>query len=146
MSLTHACDDRILRLETGHRACAHEAQAIHHDGALSIVRSPVKHGRITHYAVLEGRPIAYCAGNDELHASGRRFVIDATFVRPEHRRRGIATTLYRAIIDTGTTLVSDWDLSEGAHRLWASLMRKEPMRDIIHFQDGYVARRRTRDQ
>jgi len=140
----HSHDGRKLRLETGHRACASHAQEVHREGALSIVRGPAMHGRITHYAVLEGIPVAYCAGSDERHPSGRRFVIDATFVHPAHRRKGIAKAMYRAIIDTGTTLVSDWDLSEGAHHLWASLMRDEPMRDVIHFQDGYVARRRSK--
>ena len=99
-------------------------------------------GRAAYYAVKDGEPVAYCVGYVAKRPNHERFMISSTFVHPDWRRKGIGQGIYLAIINQGITLVSDWDLSPGGEALWASLMRNEPRRDIIHFKDGYVAKRR----
>ena len=111
---------------------------------LSVIRQTRPFKSIVHYAVIGDTPLAYCAGREIRRPSGLRFVITSTFVHPAYRRQGVASAIYTAIIDQGITLVSDWDLSDGAKALWAHLMREEPMGDVIYFQDGYVAKRRGR--
>lgn len=138
-------DERLFNLENNYRRYEGEEEAIHSGETFSIVRHYRPFGQVAHYALIDGEPVAYCVGHDVVRPSGRRFVVTSTFVHPDHRKKGIGSTIYRAIINDGITLVSDWDLSEGAKALWASLLQNEPRRDVIHFKDGYVAKRRDKE-
>ncbi len=109
---------------------------------LTVERQARDFGQAAYYGVKNGEPVAYCVGHDVHRPCGRRFVITSTFVHPEHQRQGIARAVYLAIIDSGTTLVSDWDLSPGAIALWRSLMASQPRGTVLHFKEGFVARRR----
>ncbi len=100
-------------------------------------------GRGAFYALKNGRPIAYCVGNLQRREGRRsRFIITSTFVDPQFQRQGVGFALYRAILSTNITLVSDWDQSEGAIALWERLLREEPMGNVVRFKNGYFARKR----
>lgn len=137
-------DERLFNLANNYERHKAGNEKVRERSGVTIIRQTRPFGSCVYYAVIEGTPVAYCAGHDISRPSGRRFVITSTFVHPDHRRKGIGRTIYTAIIDQGITLVSDWDLSDGAKALWAHLMREEPMGDVIYFQDGYVAKRRRR--
>ena len=99
-------------------------------------------GRGAFYALKGGKPIAYCVGNLQRREGRRsRFIITSTFVDPQYQKQGVGFALYRAILSTNITLVSDWDQSEGAIALWERLMREEPMGTVVRFKDGYFARK-----
>lgn len=144
MSIEHNLDERLFNLSTNYKRHKAGNEKVCERGGITIVRQTRPFGPCAYYAVADETPIAYCVGHDISRPSGRRFVITSTFVHPEYRRKGIGRTIYTAIIDQGITLVSDWDLSDGARALWAHLMREEPMGDIIYFKEGYVAKRRGR--
>lgn len=138
----HHLEERLFNLENNYQRYDGNEEEIYSGPECIVVRHYRRFGQVAHYAVIGGIPIAYCVGHDVVKPSGRRFIVTSTFVHPDHRGKGIGSTVYRAIIDDGIILVSDWDLSDGAKALWASLMRDEPRRDVIHFKDGYVAKRR----
>lgn len=116
---------------------------MHTEGDLVIERHDRGFGRQVHYAVRDGIPVGFVAGQSDARPGRRvRFRISLTFVRREHRRSGVARTIYRAIMNDGSVLISDWDQTEGAIALWMSLMRDEPHGDVFMFRNGYVGRRR----
>lgn len=78
-------------------------------------------GREAFYAVKSGEPIAYCVGHRLHRKSGQWFCIKSTFVHPDHQKQGIGMMVYAAILDSGRTVISDYDLSEGAVALWTKL-------------------------
>lgn len=139
----HNLAQRLNNLSSNYARYDGEEEELHTDGPFRIVRHRRGMGRIAHYAVIDDIPVAYCTGYDAKRPNRQRFIITSTFVHPDYRKKGIAAAIYRAIIDDGITLVSDWELSEGAKALWAHLQRSEPMRDIISFREGYVAHRRS---
>ena len=135
-------NERLFNLENNYRRYEGDSEELHRDEDCIVVRHYRPFGQLAHYAVINGEPVAYCVGHDVMRPSGRRFIVTSTFVHPDYRKKGIGSTIYRAIIDEGVMLVSDWDLSEGAKGLWQSLLRNEPRRDVFHFKDGFAAKRR----
>ncbi len=119
------------------------AQASCKLGDITIQRHKRPSGQHCYYAVktVNGveTPLAYVLGYPDKTNHRERFIIITSFVTVRAQKMGIGTAVYSAIINSGTMLVSDWDISEGAHALWASLIRKYPMRSIAKFSDGYVA-------
>lgn len=91
-------------------------------------------GREAFYAVKNGEPIAYCVGNKLQRKSGMWFGIQSTFVRPDYQKQGVGMMIYTAILDSGRTVISDYDLSEGAVALWTKLKA----------QSGYRVRKEWR--
>ena len=134
--------ERLFNLAENYARHIDSSEKIFEEDNLSIIRQQRLFGQAAYYAVINGEPVGYVVGHDVKRANGRRFVITSTFIRPENRYQGIGKSVYLAIIDSGVTLVSDWDLSPGAKALWASLMQSEPRKDVISFKEGYVARRR----
>ncbi len=97
-------------------------------------------GKTVFYVVMDDIPIAYCIGTITRQHGRQRFVIASTFITRQSRGQGIGTELYKSIIASGTTLVSDWELSAGGQALWASLRRDMPQRSIIQIGDIFVGR------
>lgn len=144
MDQEHNLKERLSNLANNYEKYKAGNETLCERDGVCVIRQTRPFKAIVHYAVIGDVPIAYCAGHEIRRPSGLRFVITSTFVHPAYRRQGVANAIYTTIIDQGTTLVSDWDLSDGAKALWAHLMREEPIGDVIFFKDGYVAKRRGR--
>lgn len=65
--------------------------------------------------------------------SNDRFVIMESFVRPEYRRRGIATALYKAIeAEAGMELLPAHSLSDDAFEFWKTYRPEAVAHDLRH--------------
>jgi len=96
-------------------------------------------GREAFYAVKNGEPIAYCVGHRMVRKSKQWFCIKSTFVRPDHQKQGVGMMVYTAILNTGRTIISDYELSEGAMALWSKL-RNNPALRVRKEWRQYIAR------
>ena len=124
-------------------------------GRITIERHDRDTGTIAYYAVAnvngQETPLMYCVGHPDARPNRYEisnplirnyFTIASTFVHPRYQRQGVALALYTAIIETGISVKSDWDLNEGSTRLWEKLMDTLPRRTVIKIGDRYLAKSR----
>ena len=78
-------------------------------------------GREAFYAVHDGIPVAYCVGHRVRKKNRQFFCIKSTFVHPDWQQKGIGTKIYENIARTGRVIISDYELSDGARKLWTRL-------------------------
>lgn len=97
-------------------------------------------GRQCYYAAtMDGEPVAYVAGHRQKRGTRTRHVIGSTFVAPAWRRKHLATELYKAILATGETLVSDWERTPVMDTIWLQLQHELPRRRVVSIADRFIA-------
>jgi len=91
------------------------------DSGLGIEYHPRSIGQGVFYVVVDGMPVAYCAGYWRPSRGRPMFTIQSTFVGSDSRRLGVCKTLYKLLVHSGIVMISDTDRSPIMLHMWGSL-------------------------